>query len=1210
MNCKSYILLLLSCLYGLIGRSQTIEFVENKGQWDDRVRYMGQVSNGAFFIHKDGFTVLQYNPQDWQRLHDAIHNHTLDGKPASGPVRLRSHAYRVDFLNANAKLNMVADKPLDTYNNYFIGNDPSKWASNCRIYQGITLQNVYPNIDVRYYTDNGTLKYDLIVKPGGNPSDIALRYDGADGLKVKNRELVIGTSVGELRELEPYSYQYNERGRAEVQAKFVVKENVVRFDVRNYDPKTTLVIDPTLIFCSFSGSTADNWGFTATYGPDGSMYGGGIVFGQGFPVNTGAADESFNGGGSGGCFGGNYDIGVMKLTPNGNARVYATYIGGNMQEMPQSLIVDGSGDLIVAGRSNSSDYPLQGGLFIGPNGLPAGRSDYDIVITKLNAAGSALIGSRKIGGIGEDGANITPCGGSEATSLQRNYGDEARSEVNIDRSGNIYLASCTQSPDFPIRNGFQTVKGALQDGVVLKFNPDLSNMLFSSFLGGTGPGGTGNDAAYVLSISPTTGQIYVAGGTESTDLPGSTAGTISPTNNGAIDGFVSIISADGSSIIKTSYVGTSDIDQIYGIQFDRLGFPYIMGQTTGNWPVLNATWSQTNGRQFIAKLRPDLSAFVYSTKFGKGEAAPDISPVAFLVDRCENVYVSGWGGRVVSGLHYPTAGVAGLPVTPDAMKSAPDINPSTGLGEDFYFFVLKRNAASQLYGSFFGQNNAGIGDHVDGGTSRFDQNGVIYQAICASCGTSAPFPTYPNPGAYATTKPPGANCNLAMVKIAFNLAGVGSGVQSFIEGVPRDTAGCVPLTVDFRDTVQRAVSYEWNFGDGPQWFTTTTPNNSHTYLAVGTYRVTLVAVDSNSCNIRDTSYLNIKVGANKALLDFNPRKVGLCTAFQYNFENTSFAPPGFPFSGQSFTWIFGDGSNPVTTGSGTVNHAYASPGTYTVKLILHDTSYCNSPDTLVKTLRVASLVKAQFETPPTGCAPYTAVFNNTSLAGSDFIWDFGDGDTSHAVSPTHLYGTPGTYLVVLIANDTGTCNKTDTTRFTITVLGKPTANFTANPQPPQLNTPITFTNQSSPDAVGFKWIFGDGDSLVTTSRAPVQHEYNATRTYDACLVARNVGGCPDTFCTSVRMLIEPAVDVPNAFTPAQGGVNGIVYVRGFGIAKMKFSIYARWGEKVFESTSKNVGWDGMYKGKLLPMDVYAYTLEVEFSDGTKATKTGDITLIR
>lgn len=1184
---------------------QNIEFVENKGQWDDRVLFAGQVSAGTFFVHKNGFTVLQNNAGELEALHEASHTYTLKGKPAGGQsLTLQSHAYTVRFVNANENAQVLPDKPLFTYNNYFIGNDPSKWASECKTFQAITIKNIYPNIDLRYYSNAGTLKYDMIVRPGGNISDIALKYDGVDKLEIKNKELVIGTSVGQLRELSPFSYQYNEKGKAEIAAKYALKNNIVRFNIKQYNPKSTLIIDPTLIFCSFSGSSADNWGFSATYGPDGSMYGAGIVFGQGFPVSTGAFQTQY--GGSSTCFRKGFDMGIIKLTPDGTNRVYATYIGGSGDEMPQSLIVDASGNLIVAGRTDSPNYPLKNG------GLIGGGGSWDIAITKLNASGSALIGSRTIGGSGDDGANINPCGGNGAVSLQRNYGDDARSEVNLDGAGNIYLASCTKSTDptkslFPVLGGgFQASPGGEQDGVVLKFSPDLSTLFFSTYLGGNG-----NDAAYVLSINPLNNTIYVAGGTESNNLPGSSSGTINPTNQGSIDGFVSIISNDGSAILKTTYLGTPGIDQVYGLKFDRSGFPYVMGQTTGAWPVTpGGVWSQANGKQFIAKLQPDLSAYVYSTVFGKGEAVPDISPVAFLVDRCENVYVSGWGGKL-GDLNYPNAGVNGLSVTPDAIKSRPDISTTSRLGQDFYFFVLKKNAAGQLYGSFFGQNYTGpYGDHIDGGTSRFDENGVIYQAICASCGNTNPFPT--TPGAWATSKPAAASdgCNLAMVKIAFNLAGVQAGPQASINGVVRDTAGCVPLTVDFRDTVLQAVSYEWDFGDGTPRARTTNPAISHTYNSVGIFKVMLVAIDSTTCNLRDTSFLNIKVGDLRAQLDFNPVKLNPCDSFKYRFDNLSIAPPARAFGAQTFEWDFGDGSPRVIAGNSSVFHNYASAGTYTIKLFLKDTVYCNYPDSIIKQIRVAALVAANFETPPNGCAPYTARFNNISAGGSQFIWDFGDGSTSNDISPTHLFPNPGTYKIKLTAIDSATCNIIDSAFFTITVTSKPVADFAATPQPPSVNTAISFTNLSSADAIRFKWLFGDGDSLLTTSKNVIQHEYNATATYNACLIAINQSGCSDTTCQEVRTLIVPALDVPNAFTPASGDVNSKVFVRGYGIAKMRFTIWARWGEKIFETTNKEIGWDGRYKGKLLPMDVYAYTLDVEFSDGTKATKKGDITLIR
>ena len=1186
-----------------------IEFIENKGQWDSRIKFLGQANSGAFYVQQKGFMVLQHNPSDLDRVAEYIHRRgsALEKNARQSRDTLRSHAYQVEFLNANENPQIIADKPLPGYNNYFIGNDPSKWASDCKVYQGITVKDVYPNVDVRYYSNNGAVKYDLIIKPGADISRLALKYKGADKLAIKNKELIIGTSVGDLKELNPYSYQFDQKGRKEINCKYILRNNIVTFDIRDYDKTSTLIIDPSLIFCSFSGSTADNWGFTATYGPDGSMFGGGIVFGTGFPVSAGAFQTVFGGGTTSNNFGGPFDIGIIKLTPNGSNRVYATYIGGSGNEMPQSLVCDPQGNLVIAGRSSSTNYPTKpAGNVDGPGG------NFDIIITKLNAAGNALIGSKRIGGSGDDGANITDYGGG-VNSLQRNYGDEARSEVILDGAGNIYLASCTKSfptspgatDGFPTISAFQATNagGAHdQDAVVVKTSPDVSTLLFSSYLGGSE-----DDAAYVLSINPLNGNLYVAGGTASTNFPGNKAGTIGGNAAGGIDGFIAVIS--GNALVRSTYLGTTGTDQIYGIQFDRFGFPYVMGQTTGGWPVLNAGYVNAGAKQFISKLQPDLSAYVYSTTFGAPSSLPNISPTAFLVDRCENVYVSGWGGCFncppggPTSWYYPNAGTMGMPTTPDALKTTTD-------GKDFYFFVLKKNATAQLFGSFFGEDNTGGCDHVDGGTSRFDQNGVIYEAICGNCKALDPGARFPvTPGAWATTNPAnGAGCNLAMVKIAFNLAGVKSAVLSTINGVPRDSAGCVPLTVDFSDTIKNAVSYEWNFGDGSPQIKTTVPTASHTFNSVGAYTVMLVAIDSATCNIRDTSYVHIRVGDVKAVLNFNPVKLTPCDSFKYRFDNLSTAP--IPFNNTSFTWDFGDGSPRITAGTASVFHGYTAPGTYNVTLVLTDTAYCNAPDSLTIQVRVAALVKADFTTPPTGCVPYTAVFTNTSEGGQTFQWDFGDGGTSSAINPTHLYTSAGTYTITLIANDPATCNLIDTTTLTIIIADNPIADFSFAPVSPIENTPTTFTNLSSPDAIRFIWRFGDGDSLTTNSRADLKHQYNATRMFNACLIAFNASGCSDTICKQVSAIVVPAVDVPNAFTPQSGDVNSRIFVKGFGITKLRFIIWNRWGQKVFETNDKNIGWDGKFNGALQPMEVYAYTLEAEFFDGKKTTKKGDITLIR
>jgi gliding motility-associated-like protein len=1202
-----------------------IEFVENKGQWHEKVKFKGEMSTGAFFLRNNGFTVVQHNVNDLKEIAAAAHGHSHGGndgghhddsksRKISSPapqapttptkeLTLHSHAYEVKFLNAG-NATIVPDKAVGGYNNYFIGNDPDKWASECKVFQAVTYQNIYPNIDVRYYTNNGQLKYDIIVRPGGDISRIAMQYDGVNALQLKNEELVIKTSVGEMRELAPYSYQVETGQRKEVATRFKISGNVVQFNVANYSKNSTLIIDPQLVFSTFTGSTVDNWGYTATYGPDGSFYAGGIVFGTGFPVSPGAFQTSFGGGVNEANIG-PHDIGIIKFNPTGSTRVYATYIGGNGNEQPHSLVVDDQGNLIMGGRTNSANYPTRGGTF-GTGGL------FDIVLTKLNSTGTGLIGSRKLGGIGDDGVNIQPKNvGAGAISIRRNYGDDARSEVILDNAGNIYLASCTQSTkatnaadNFPTTPGaFQRMPGGTtntreQDGVVIKASPDLSTILFSTYLGGNN-----DDAAFVLSLHPTNNNIYVGGSTASTNFPGTTNGAIinSTYQGGACAGFVTILSNDGSTVVKSTYIGNQGNDMLYGVQFDKFAFPYVMGTSSIAHQVINAPFSQPGGKQFISKLQPDLSAYVYSTIFGApaNNASPNISPTAFLVDDCENVYVSGWGGSIntQSGSVYPNSGTSGMTVTSDAIKSNTD-------GSDFYFFVLAKNAASQLYGSFFGQNGGATGEHVDGGTSRFDKQGVIYQALCANCGGGANFPT--TPGVWSPNNG-SSNCNLAAVKIAFNLAGISNSISPSINGV-RDTSGCVPLAVTFTDTIALGQKYIWNFGDGSADTTTLVPTVKHIFNTVGSFQIRLISIDSNACNISDTAYATLRVRNDEAFLSFTSAKLPPCESTTYQFTNTSVAPPGQPFKNTSFRWDFGDNTPTVVAGPQPVNHTYAALGTYRVKLVLIDTTYCNAPDSLVDTIRIAPNVKAAFQTPPGGCAPYTAVFKNTSLGGQQFFWDFGDGTTSTLSNPTHLYPTPGSYLVKLKAVDPATCNIEDSTNFTITVSDKPTAAFTYTPTVPQENSPVTLFN-SSIGAVRYKWDFGDGDTLSTSSVEAIAHIYNKTGTFNTCLVAINQFGCRDTTCQPVQAIVVPALDVPNAFTPNGDGINDKVFVRGFGIERMVWRIYNRWGTLVFQTSSQSNGWDGMYKGALQPKEVYNYVLSVEFSDGTKYDKKGDITLL-
>jgi gliding motility-associated-like protein len=1256
-----------------------LEFVENKGQWDSAVKLRAKMNAGTLFMQRKGFTVLLHDTADLKRIGQLLHGDLTvaavppgktpvpqpavsgqkaaaavtpsgsnlnlinpgsggsggggakgsgSGPPgggATGPAAgqdaflLHSHSYRVSFVNASDAVTILPDKVLPAYTNYFIG-DEKNWATHCKSYQGILYKNMYEGIDVHYYTDMGFVKYDIVVHPGADPDQIILQYDGQTSLSVRKNKVYVQTTVGTVTELEPHSYQVNAQGRSDLACSYVLLPgNRIKFNIKNYSPDATVVIDPTEVFCSFTGSKSDNWGYTATYDNAGNLYLGGIVLdetgqqnspggGGGFLVSPGAFQTTYQGGdASDGQY--SYDIGIMKLSGNGASRIYATYLGGSGDEQPHSMIVDNSGDLIVMGRTSSSNFPLKNATASDSKG-----AGYDIFITKFTSDGSGLIGSRRIGGSGDDGVNYRPkyveVG---AKFLRLNYGDDGRGEVILDAAGNVYVASCTQSNNFPVTAGvFQpnfagSVGNYNQDGVLLKLSPDLSTIFFSSYLGGSD-----KDAAIVLALNPIDNSIWVAGGTMSTDFPGTGNGTVyNSKSNGGIDGFISIVSNDGKTLIKSTYFGTALTDMIYGLDFDKFGFPYIMGTTNGVVPVVNSPFNQNNnqasGKQFITKLKTDLSGVVYSANFGPGGIPnPNISPTAFLVDRCQNVYVAGWGGGPNNREGYTNTTTNGLTVTPDAIKPGTD-------GEDFYFFVLQKNAASQLYGSFFGEVNSNpnsYGDHVDGGTSRFDKQGVIYEAICANCYGAAMFPV--TPGAYKTANGTGSlGCNEAGVKIAFNFAGVAAGLKTVTHG-RGDSVGCVPLTVTLSDTIRNAKSYIWIFGDGTQLSTSSaTFQVNHVYTATGSYLVTLIAIDSNSCNVADTVYRTIVAGNNPASLDFDFSKVPPCTSLSYVFNNLSTAPPALPFTNTSFEWNFGDGQSGIPAGLAQITHSFPSPGAYNVTLSLVDTNYCNYPLDTTKLLYVAQNVKAQFVTPAHGCAPDLANFQNTSIAGQKFYWNFGDGSPIDSVdfSPSHLYTTPGVYTITLTAVDSNTCNKTDTYSFTITLQSKPSGDFTDQPTPSVPNTPTIFVPTTSP-VVKYLWEFGDGTSETKTVPDTVVHQYVRSDTFNVCLIITNESGCTDTICHPVQAIIHPLLDVPNAFTPGRFGQNAIVKVVGFGITHMTWRIYNRWGQLVFQSDDPYIGWDGTYRGTLQPMDVYAYTLEAEYSDGTHATKKGDITLIR
>lgn len=1171
----TYIVVLIALLAGTtsaIGQhhnhAQPVTFVPNQGQWEFPFLYKGLSTHADIFLEKNGVTYLVGDEANPHKMHEWKEATT---KP---DVTLKYHAYKVVWSGAQTTATTKGSKQQAGYHNYYLGNNANNWKTEVPLFGNIDYENVYPNIDVHFGSEKGHLKYDFIVKPGADVNDIVLEFEGLNKMSLHDGNLLLHTSVGIVQEAAPYAFQYIDGTLKEVSCKYSLQGNKVKFTLpKGYQKDVNLVIDPVIVFATLTGSTADNWGFTATYDANGNLYAGGIVGSPGqYPTTLGAFQITFNGGTAGTLL--PCDVSISKFNATGNALIYSTYLGGNQDDMPHSLVVHNN-ELIVVGKTMSQNFPvLQASYDNTHNG------QYDFFITKFNANGTALIGSTFLGGSGNDAVNTNTGFAANQTTLNYNYGDESRTEVITDKLGNIYVAGSTRSVNFPFTpNAAKTSLGGAQDGVLFKFNPTLSQLIYSTYLGGSN-----DDAAYVLALDTAQTHVYIAGGTKSTDFhSASTAGAYLTSNQGGVaDGFIcKFLNSGAYTLQRTTFIGTSAYDQCYGLQTDLEDGVYAMGQTMGAFPVSGGVYSNTGSRQFIIKLNKELTSNVMSTVYGTGPAAsPNISPVAFLVDTCQNVYISGWGA-------YNGTSTLGLPVTGDAFQSTTD-------GGDFYFIVFSKNLQSLLFASFFG--NPGKTEHVDGGTSRFDPQGVVYQAICASCAGGTGFPS--TPGAYSTTNG-SSNCNLGAVKIAFNLGSVSAQADAH-----PNARGCAPLTVNFGNTSSNAVSYIWNFGDNTPTSTATAP--THTFVNPGTYTVRMIAINPNACKTHDTAYLQIVVSTDTIRADFNFTLLDTCTNPRISISNTSIPRNGSSPSDVSYFWNFGDNTTSTAANPGT--HPYAQPGTYQVMLIMTDTAACNSPDTIIKTVVIEQLlVDAGMNFPSPVCVGDTVRFNNTSVNGATYLWSFGDGEgNSTEQQPNYIFNTAGTYNIMLRTTNNATCNKVDSTQNTILVHPKPTAGFTFAPLTPETNKPTQFFNQST-QAMRYLWDFGDGR---TSEEANPEHQYNRSGQYKVCLRAYNTFNCSDVVCKMVTADVNPLADVPTGFSPNGDGSNDILYVRGYSIQNLDFKIFNRWGEKVFETQNQSVGWDGTYKGVPQEMEVYAYTLFVTFFDGTSFKKQGNVTLLR
>ncbi len=1160
----SFSLLLMSCIHLWAGPE--LEFVENRNQWNDKVHFAADIHGGRVFFEQDRFTYLLRETPPHCQHHSQNHQHD---EP------LKAHAYQMIFENAQEVRPAQGKDRVPTYRNYFLGNDPQKWASNVPSYRTIIYQELYDCVDLHVYSKGNALKYDLFLKKGGNHKQIKIRYEGADQVYLKDEVLHITTSIGEMLELQPYAYQIIDGKEIEVQCDYTYKGESLSFKIGKYNKDYDLIIDPTVIFASYSGSTADNWGSTATYDSAGNAYGGGMVFAAGYPTTTGSLYANFGGGDT--------DMGITKFSADGSLALFTTYLGGNDSEIPHSLVVDAADNLIVMGTTGSADYPISIDAYDSSYGDGSSAtinniqytSGSDIVLSKISADGASLIGSTFFGGSANDGLNST------SPFLNYNYGDQARGEVIVDLSGDIIIASCTESDDVPTTAGvIQPSHGGAQDGIVAKFNADLSSLIWSSYFGGSG-----DDAAYSIKENEANGAVYFAGGTAA-DVPVS-GGLITAAPGGPSDGFLVRIDANCTSATST-YVGTSSYDQVYFVETNVDGDVYAYGQTAGNYPVEGTVWSEANQKQFIHSFSADLSSTNFSTTFG-ANGDINISPTAFLVDRCDRIYAAGWGGGLNPGLYSGT--VSGMTTTSDAFQA------NTIDASDLYFLVLDQDAEDLLYATYFG--GSGQGEHVDGGTSRFDKSGVIYQAICACSG---PFGDTPTTGGSVSPANGSSNCNLHVLKLDLEQS-----IPTAQALANPTTAGCADpvFTVQFENQSEGATDYVWDFGNG-QVFEGQDPPPT-IYTDAGVYDVQLIAFDSLQCVTTDTVYTQIIVGNPEVFTaSFDYTLPDGCESMSVLFTNTS-PLPNDPATDYEYLWDFGDG---FQSAAYEPDHTYFINGDYNVSLTvtsLTDT-LCNSFASASGSFTLAAGydITASLDELGAGCIPYN-LSTTADPTAPTVTWLLDGQPIASGPDLNYDLNTEGDHLLELILNDPASCNQADTASVTVTGYGFPVAGFTSDLPVQELGLPISFSNTST-DGSTVSYTFGDGNT--STEDNPI-HTYASIGDYEVCITAINpLGGCEDIFCESVTVDETWKIELPNAFSPNGDGVNDVLYLRGFGMQDIELQLFDRWGQLVFTTTSFEEGWDGTFKDKFQEIEVVVYKLTAKTLGGESIQRSGNVTVLR
>jgi hypothetical protein len=611
-----------------------LRFEANRGQFDSRVSFLSRSSGCSLFLTPEGATL-------------ALHGDAKGDDASAAVVTMR--------VVGGRRVEPVASQRLPGSTNYFVGNDPSKWRTGVEGYARVRYPEVLRGVDVVYYgAAEHRLEYDVVVSPKADPRSVVLAFDGALSTVIGADGAARMSLQGgrELVQPTPVAYQLDAEGRRQsVGVHYVQSSSGLAFAVGHYDENRALVIDPTLAFSTYLGGL----------GSDGAF--GIAIDGSGEPIVAGTTSSSAFPGASSpqAAFGGGaFDAFVTKLNATGTAIVYSTYLGGSGSDFANGVAVDAAGEAVVVGATSSTNFPtsspLRGSFAGGP---------FDAFVTKLSANGTALVYSTYVGGSGNDQAK----------------------GVAVDAAGDAFVAGFTFSTNFPIVGALQATNHAASGtAFVAKLNPAGSAFGYSTYLGGST-----QDNANGIAID-SAGEAFVVGTTSSVDFP-----LMSPVQSaygGTGDAFVSKISAAGSLLIYSTYLGGGANDVANSVAVDGAGEAFVTGNTASvNFPTvsaLRATFAGGSQDGFVAKLGASGSSFAYSTYLGGSDT--DFA-TSIAVDSAGEAFVAGY----TASLDFPVAS---------------PVQGTSGGKEDVFVTGFNQAGASLLYSTYLGGSDNEQGNWV------------------------------------------------------------------------------------------------------------------------------------------------------------------------------------------------------------------------------------------------------------------------------------------------------------------------------------------------------------------------------------------------------------------------------------------------------------------------------------------------------------------